>query len=123
MAHYRSQVVSLMELANIEIEKFSFAACEAQLNQVQAAFTGGDDIDIAIQVAYDAVKAALLHAGAKQHIPIPGMIETLEQNSRIRRMARQMVKAIHYLSELSTLAEVQAQETTPIEVSEPESDH
>lgn len=89
---FRLSVVRLMELADLEVEGFSFAECEAQQMQVQ--------------LNYDDVKAKLLHAGAQLRTPIPGMIEIMEQNSRIRRMSRQMLKAVHYLSELYTGAEV-----------------
>ena len=61
--------------------------------------------------SYDDVKAELLLAGAELRIPVPLMIDILEQNSRIRRMARQMFKAMSYLSELHTVAEVQLPET------------
>ena len=87
MTEYRSQVVNLIKLTDTESETFSFAGCESQLEQVQ--------------LAYDAVKKNLLNAGAGQRLAIPEMIEILEQNSRIRRMARQMVKGIHHLSELN----------------------
>jgi len=96
IAHYRAEVVNLMGMVSPEAEKFSIVECEAQLERVQQ--------------SYDAVKAALLHAGAKLRIPIPGMIEILEQNSRIRRMARQMFKATHLLSELYTVAEMRVPE-------------
>ena len=97
IGHYRSEVVSLMGLCNPAAEGFSFADCEAQLEQAQ--------------VAYDDVKAVLLRAGAELRTPIPGMIDIVEQNSRIRRMARQMVKAMHYLSELYSVTEVQIPES------------
>ncbi|MDH5572574.1 MAG: Na/Pi cotransporter family protein [Gammaproteobacteria bacterium] len=84
---YRLEVVKLMELANPEAENFSFENCEAQLEYVQ--------------IAYDDIKASLLKAGAELRTLIPEMIEVLDQNSRIRRMARQMVKAMRYLNELS----------------------
>ena len=101
LSNFRAQVVSLMKMANPEEEGFSFAECELQLDQVQ--------------VAYDDVKAALLQAGAELCVPIPVMIDVIDQNSRIRRMPRQMVKAMHYLSELSMIAEVktQAQKVEP----------
>ena len=92
LAHYRAEVVALMKLANPEEEAFSFAACDAQLQQVQ--------------LAYEEVKAALLRAGAELRIPIPVMTNVIEQNSRIRRMVRQMVKAMRHLSELYTVAGV-----------------
>ncbi|MDH5767249.1 MAG: hypothetical protein OEZ38_14635, partial [Gammaproteobacteria bacterium] len=56
------------------------------------------------------LKEELLQAGAELRIPIPAMIDILEQNSRIRRMPRQMVKAMRYLSELLMVAEVKLQE-------------
>ena len=97
IAHYRAEVVNLMKIANPEEDGFSFAECELQLDQVQA--------------AYDDIKAALLQAGAELRVPIPAMIDILDQNSRIRRMPRQMVKAMHYLSELSMIAEVRVKES------------
>lgn len=105
ISHYRAEVVNLMKIANPEEEDFSFATCELQLDRVQ--------------VAYDDVKAELLQAGAELRIPIPQMIDIIEQNSRIRRMPRQMVKAMHYLSELSMIAQVRSpdakKEPEPVE--------
>jgi len=101
IARYRAAVVSLMRTANPGEVDFSFAACDAQLQQVQ--------------VSYEDVKADLLRAGAELRIPIPVMIDILDQNSRIRRMARQMVKAMHYLGELLTVAEVPVpEEKSPV---------
>ncbi|MDH5484073.1 MAG: Na/Pi symporter [Gammaproteobacteria bacterium] len=98
IAHYRAEVVNLMALASPEAKGFSMVECEAQMARVQQ--------------SYDEVKAALLHAGAELRIPIPGMIEILEQNSRIRRMARQMFKATHLLNALYTVAEMRVPEVT-----------
>ena len=84
-----------MELANPELEGFSFAACDEQLQK--------------IQISYDDVKEALLHAGAQLRAPIPGIIDIVEQNSRIRRMARQMYKAIKNINEIYTVAKVPVQ--------------
>ena len=97
ISHYRAEVVSLLTMANPEQESFSFSCCEAQLDEVQA--------------AYDAIKADLLQAGAELRIPIPVMIDILEQNSRIRRIPRQMVKAMHHLSELSMITDVRVTES------------
>lgn len=91
ITHYRSEVTSLMGLTDIEANGFSITNCDSQLERMQ--------------VSYDHIKASLLRAGAELRTPIPEMIEILEQNSRIRRMARQMVKAIHYLSEIYTSVE------------------
>ena len=48
-------------------------------------------------------------------VPIPMMIDILEQNSRIRRMARQMVKAMYDLSELMAVTGVHMPEATQAE--------
>jgi len=84
-----------MELANPEQEGFSFTDCEAQQEQVQD--------------AYENVKKALLLAGAELRMPILAVIAIQEQNSRIRRMARQMVKAMRYLSGPYTVTEEEIQ--------------
>ena len=98
LADYRAQVVRLMTLSNAEDDGFSMTEYEGQLQKVQT--------------AYDDVKEALLIAGAELHIAIPGMIDILEQNSRIRRMARQMFKATHLLDELYKLVAVRLPEAT-----------
>jgi len=92
IAHYRAEVVHLMELCDPEIKGFSIAECETQLKQVRA--------------SYDDTKAALLNAGTEVRAPISSVIDVLEQNSRIRRMARQMMKAMRYLNELYMVTEV-----------------
>lgn len=84
VALFRSEVVNLIEIANPESDAFSLLNCETQLERVQ--------------VAYDDTKTILLQAGAELRTPIPGVIDTLEQNSQIRRMARQLVKAMRFLS-------------------------
>lgn len=96
ISRYRADVVSLMKMANPEEENFSFAECELQLDKVQ--------------VAYADVKEMLLTAGAELRISFPVVIDILEQNSRIRRMPRQMVRAMRYLSELSMIANVRSPE-------------
>ncbi|MDX2424907.1 MAG: Na/Pi symporter [Cycloclasticus sp.] len=88
--NYRAEVVSLMEISDPENSDFSVADCELQLDRVQS--------------AYDEVKASLLQAGVERRIAISIMMDNIDQNSRIRRMARQMLKAMHYLSQLSMIA-------------------
>jgi phosphate:Na+ symporter len=99
IAQFRAEVVSLMKISNPEEADFSFAECELQLDRVQS--------------AYDEVKSELLQAGAELRVPIHVVIDIIDQNSCIRRMARQMVKAMHYLSELSMIAEVKTIEPEP----------
>jgi phosphate:Na+ symporter len=101
IAHYRTEVVNLMRLSDPEAEGYSFVQCEEQLDRVQ--------------VSYDDIKTELLEAGAALRAPIPEIIDILEQNSRIRRMARQMFKAMHYLSELYTVVEVMQPEAKEVE--------
>lgn len=84
VGHYRSQVAHLIELAVPDSESFSLDAAEAQLQR--------------LQIAYDDTKTSLILAGAELRSPIPGVIDTLELNSQIRRMARQLFKAMHYLN-------------------------
>jgi phosphate:Na+ symporter len=84
VGHYRSEVARLIELAVPDSEDFSLDACEAQLEHVQ--------------IAYEDTKSILILAGAELRTPIPGVIDTLELNSQIRRMARQLFKAIRYLN-------------------------
>jgi len=84
VGHYRSQVAHLIELAVPDAESFSLDDCEAQLQR--------------LQTAYDDTKTSLILAGAELRSPIPGVIDTLDLNSQIRRMARQLFKAMHYLN-------------------------
>jgi phosphate:Na+ symporter len=101
ISRFRAEVVSLMKIANPEEANFSFTECELQLDRLQA--------------AYDDVKTDLLKAGSELRVPIHAVIDIIDQNSYIRRMSRQMVKAMHYLSELSMIAEVKSSEPEPVE--------
>jgi len=94
LSRYRADVVSLMKVANPEEENFSFSECELKLEQIQNTYTD--------------VKETLLIAGAELRVPIPVVIDILEQNNRIRRLPRQMVGAMRHLSELSMIADVKA---------------
>jgi len=102
---FRAEVVSLMNMADPEEVDFSFTECELQLDRVQT--------------AYDDVKADLLLAGAELRLPIQSVIDIIDQNSCIRRMPRQMVKAMHYLSELSMIAKVKPPESMSEPVDNP----
>ena len=84
--HFHTEVAALMKLAVPRDEGFSYDACERQLEQ--------------IQIDYDNLKASLLLAGTGSRIPIPLMLGVVEQNSRLRRMARQLVKAMNFLNDL-----------------------
>jgi len=99
-AHYHLQVVHLFELTNPQLDEFSFAACEKQLHNIQA--------------AYDDVKETLLLAGTQLRMPIPGIIDIVEQNSRIRHMGRQMYKAIQNINEIGIDVKVPVKETATV---------
>lgn len=90
LGNFHLETVKLMEFIIADAETFSFADCKLQMEKVQK--------------AYESVKETLLHAGAELRESIPGTIELLDQNSRIRRMARQMVKAMYFLNELYVTA-------------------
>ena len=85
-------VVNLIAMSNPELEDFSFADCEEQM--------------LHIENLYAEAKGLLLQAGAELKLPVQDVIDTIEQNSRMRRMPRQMLRAMRYLSELSMVAEV-----------------
>lgn len=91
--HFRSEVITLFELSDTVTERFSIENLEKQLERVQ--------------VSYDSVKASLLNSGAELRVSIPFIIEVVEQNSRIRRMARQMVKAVRLFNEIYKAGEFQ----------------
>ncbi len=86
LAHFRAEVIALIELSDVEASGFSMVTCEAALESVNQ--------------AYDDAKATLLKAGSRLQASVPRVIAQLEQNERIRRMARQLVKATRDLSEL-----------------------
>jgi len=105
LSHYRAEVVKLISMTNPDEKEFSIIDCEDQLRQVQN--------------VYDDVKKVLLLAGAELRIPVQNMIDLLEQNSRIRRMARQMIKAIHLLNELNVVSEVKVPEIDENKIENP----
>ena len=84
--HFYDGVASLIKMAKPGEADFSYPECERQLGQVQ--------------IDYDDLKVSLLKAGTASRIPIPQMIDVVEQNSRLRRMARQLVKGMNFLNEV-----------------------
>lgn len=106
VAGYRAEAAKLMALADPEGPDFSVAACDAQLGRVLA--------------SYKDVKGVLLHAGAALRAPIPGTMDYLEQNNRIKHMTHQMIKAIRNLDQLHTFAGVPAADAAPVDTPVPE---
>jgi phosphate:Na+ symporter len=105
LSRYRADVVNLIKKANPEEESFSISECELKLDKIQNTYVD--------------VKEILLSAGAELRVPIPVVIDILEQNNRIRRLPRQMVRAMRHLSELSMIASVK----TPDMTAEPDDDN
>ncbi len=99
LSRFRADAVSLMKMANPEEESYSLAECELQLEKVQ--------------IAYVDIKEILLTAGAELRVTFPVVIAIIEQNERIRRLPRHMVRAMRYLSELSMIANVTTPEIEP----------
>jgi len=92
LSKYRAEVVNMIRMSNPEKEGFSFAECEEKM--------------LHIEQLYSEAKDLLLLAGAELRLPVQDVIDVIEQNGRIRRMPRQMLRAMRYLSELSMVAEV-----------------
>ena len=99
LSRFRADAVSLMKMANPEEESYSLSECELQLEKVQAAYVD--------------VKEILLTAGAELRVTFPVVIAIIEQNERIRRLPRHMVRAMRYLSELSMIGNVTTPEIEP----------
>ena len=100
ISKFRSEVVGFIELCNLQAEDFSFEKCKSQLQLVQ--------------ISYEQSKDDLLNASAELRAPVPDTIEILEQNSRIRRMSRQIFKAVQQLNELYGEIEVLLPGDSPV---------
>jgi phosphate:Na+ symporter len=96
VASYQSEVITLIELTDLEAKAFSIIELEKQLEKVQ--------------VLYEEVKADLLHAGVELRVPISRMNDMLEQISSIRRMVRQLYKATRQLNHVYEFAGIRSQE-------------
>ncbi len=109
-ASFRAKVANLVDAADLTRTDFSTESLRQQQDEMQA--------------AYEDVKASLLLAGAQQRLPINDMMTIVDQNSHIRRMARQLTKAIQLLSGLQPMTELPAteleDEENPTEIMETE---
>ena len=92
LSKYRAEVVDMLRMSNPEKEGFSFAECEEKMLHIEQLYSESKDL--------------LLQAGAELRLPVQDVIDVIEQNGRIRRMPRQMLRAMRYLNELSMVAEV-----------------
>lgn len=91
VTEFHAEAVILVQLINPEDTAFSYADCVARLDQMQT--------------DYEAVKFALMQAGSELRVPIPLIIDVVDQNSRIRRMCRQLVGAMGLLDELPRIGD------------------
>jgi phosphate:Na+ symporter len=98
--HFHRNTATLIKMAKPGEDNFSFAECEQQLGKIQADYVG--------------LKTSLLIAGTALRMPIPLMIDVVEQNSRLRRIARQLVKAMHFLNEVQVEKSTMLPESTLI---------
>jgi phosphate:Na+ symporter len=104
IASFQSEVITLIESTDLEASAFSSTELEKQLEKVE--------------VLYEEVKAALLHAGVELRVKIPKMNGMLEQISSIRRMARQLYKATRHLNDVYEFASIRSPKKTDYDVQE-----
>ncbi|NIA19067.1 MAG: Na/Pi cotransporter family protein [Xanthomonadaceae bacterium] len=86
ISHYKSQVVKLLKLADMEKTGLDVEECSRQLRETE------DE--------YQQLKAGLLRAGAQGRLSVRLVVDHLDILSNIRRMAQQSEKAIYYLATL-----------------------
>ncbi|GAB5451634.1 MAG: hypothetical protein Hals2KO_19620 [Halioglobus sp.] len=91
-ASFRARVANLVDAADLTRADFSTETLRQQQDEMET--------------AYEDVKASLLLAGAQQRLPINDMMTIVDQNSHIRRMARQLTKAIHLLGGVQPTVEL-----------------
>ncbi len=106
LASFQAEIITLINITDLEAEAFSITELDMQLEKVQ--------------VLYEDVKAALLHAGVELRVPIHNMNDMLEQISSIRRMVRQLYKATRHLDEVYEFAGIRTPKNTEPEVQEDE---
>ncbi|KPJ90639.1 MAG: sodium:phosphate symporter [Gammaproteobacteria bacterium SG8_15] len=105
LSQFKAMVVQLLDGTDVQTEGFSVTDCNARVQELDA--------------SYDELKAFILEIGTASEIDIGDMSAILEQNSNIRRLVKQMVKAARYLSGLFDLAGiVKEPETAPIAVNQ-----
>lgn len=96
IASFQAEVITLINITDLDADAFSKTELEKQLDKVQ--------------LLYEEVKTALLHAGVELRIPIQNMNDMLEQVSSIRRMVRQLYKASRNLNDIYEFAGMHARE-------------
>ena len=97
---FKVKVVRLLDATDALAEGFSIEECNRQLDE--------------LNIVYEELKVLILETGAISGVDISTMSALLEQNSNIRRLVTQMVKAARYLSALFTLAEITKPVSAPV---------
>ena len=87
ISRFQADAVKLVQTANPADAAYDYGDCAGQYDL--------------LQVAYEDIKAALMLAGSELRVPIPLIIDIIDQNSRIRRLCRQLMGAMRLLDELA----------------------
>lgn len=103
LSKFRAEVVELLDATDVEVQTFSVADCDQRLE--------------ALNDTYDDLKLMILETGAESGMDIASMSTLLEQNSNIRRLVTQMVKAARYLSRLYMVSGISRETKTDQPVS------
>jgi phosphate:Na+ symporter len=103
ISRFRADAVKLVQTANPADAAYDFGDCTRQYDQ--------------LQLAYEEIKAALMLAGSELRVPIPLIIDIIDQNARIRRLCRQLMGAMHLLDELARSSDIGPAPDEPARVS------
>lgn len=96
IAHFKSTVVKLLNIADVSASVFSLSEVSAALEKLEEEYRG--------------LKAHLLRSGTRDEIPVSQMVAQLELISDIRRIAQQAEKGARYLSDLTVVEEAHGEE-------------
>jgi phosphate:Na+ symporter len=83
----RDEVISILDECNIELSDFDIQKCDVHLD--------------AIYSTHDDIKNTLLQINNNMQLPIQKIIEILDRNNVMRRIAKQFIKSTRYLNDLS----------------------
>jgi phosphate:Na+ symporter len=86
VARFRANVAELLDASDTEAEDFSLEECDECLKKLKS--------------TYDDLKKLILEKGAHSKLTITIMSAIWEQMNIAERLAKQMIKATHYLSDM-----------------------
>ncbi len=90
MANFRSECVALIDCSDPARPEYTQTECDQKLADLER--------------HYQALKAQLLRAGARERLQVRQMVAQLDQYSNVRRMMEQLYKGAGYLSSVLELA-------------------